>query len=131
MNLLDAVVKSVAESGPDLQERLIVALKEKELAGRLATLVEAMGKVEHLRTAIRRVKADEVQYDIDGNKLVEAYSKAKVDERKKLVEQLERMDKLVSKCLTEQPDFGALKKASDAVQLKPGGKTEVDAEPAE
>jgi hypothetical protein len=127
-NLIAEVQKRVAGSGDDLQAAVVEAMVRKELAGREAAIIEALGKLDALDSAIRRLRPDDVKYDADGNKVSEAYSKAKYDELKKLREQRDKLDKLIDRAFTTTPDFAAMKKAADAVK---GGKVEPESAESE
>jgi len=123
----EEVGKRVADGGGELQERVIATLANREMASRESALLEAIGKVEQLRAALRKVKPDQTLYDADG-KVAQAYfSKAKADEKKKLEEQLAKLDALIDKAFTKTPDFAAMRKAVEQVKVgKPDAADDKD-----
>jgi hypothetical protein len=113
--------------GGVVKDRVVDALVEKELANRQAIVIEAVVKLESLHAALRRIKPDSVLYNLDGTKASESYTKAKLDEKKKLDEQAAKLDKAIESCLTsDKPDFAALKALTDKTSVKPVKDDEAD-----
>lgn len=107
-----AVKELVAKSYGDVFNRVIEQLAEAEIAERVKVLREAVAKHAELKAALAKMKPDQRWFRADGSLVDEAFSKAKLDEKKKLEDQLARLEKAIDGVACETPNYDALRKAT-------------------
>lgn len=100
-------VKELVQTA-DIRSRVVASLVEAESASRADILSAALIERKKLEGEIRKVKPEVKTYDIDGNVTSETYTKQQVDDLKKLKDKLSKLDKELSKALTEA-DYEGLK----------------------
>ena len=82
---------------------------DKEIDARVRITISAVDNLSNLDKQLRKVKPDQEQYDKDGKLLVASYSKPKLEERKKLTEEMERIEAALADVFAYR-DFEKLKK---------------------
>ena len=103
----EKIMERTAALSPEVEEQVVSHYVDKEKNRRSDALVKGMDKLTALENDLKKIKADQYQYDADGKELSSTYSKTKVDEKKKLVEQIAKLEKTIDKALTKA-DFGDL-----------------------
>ena len=91
-----AVAEKIAAVGSKSAVDAVVELLVKTEVNRRADALEKALKLhEETFRELRKVKPDQVTYNLDGTKATETYSKAAIDSNKKLNEKLAKIDKAV------------------------------------
>lgn len=103
----EAVAAKIGGSNPEVQNRVIDAIADKEIARRVDAILRGIDQVDQMTSELRKMKPDVVSYNDDGTVLSSGYSKAKLDERKKLTEKRDKMQGIVDKAL-DRADYGDL-----------------------
>ena len=89
---------------------------EIEISARVKLTIAAFDELKTISSNIKKIQPDSVAYDIEGKVVSSGFSKAKLDERKKLIERQEKLEKALESAFAEKPNFELLKNA------KPGSK---------
>lgn len=94
-SITNAVADKIAAISPAVNEKVIDALVVRELEKRTDAVLSGLDKLRGLQNDLKKIRPDVGGfYDEDGNETKpNAYSKAKFDERKKLLEQIEKITK--------------------------------------
>jgi hypothetical protein len=107
--LMAEVSASVKESAPQVRQRLVAALVEKEVISRVSLLETCLNKrVEAEKELKKASKPDTETFDADGKVVAATFSKSAADALKKARETLDKLDKAMEKALGEN-DFSKLK----------------------
>jgi len=126
--VLELVKARLASSGGELAKRVENVLFDKEMVSRQGILLDAVAKAEILAKAVSKIKPDMVQYTEDGKVASCTYSKVKLDERKRIVEGLDKLNKAIDKIVVDNGgDFEGLKKLASIVVKVEADKPESDA----
>jgi len=126
--VLELVKARLASSGGELAKRVENVLFDKEMVNRQGILLDAVTKAEILAKAVSKIKPDMVQYTEDGKVASCTYSKVKLDERKRIVEGLDKLNKAIDKIVVDNGgDFEGLKKLASIVVKVEADKSESDA----
>lgn len=104
-----AVKDALSNSGETVVERVVEALVEKELLERKTKVEKALQSLESMSAELKKVKPDSVTYDADGKVKDESYSKGTIENKKKLVEKIGKLESALDKALTEN-DYQGLDK---------------------
>jgi hypothetical protein len=104
---LAEVADKIKNSAPEVQEKLISLLTEREITLRVNLLDKAFGELKTLQTDMYKLKADQESFNEAGEVIARTFSKARLDERKKLQEKLEKLENSIGKAL--EGDFSKLK----------------------
>lgn len=94
------VAVRIANLAPDVENKVVDVLVQRELDRRSTALVTIIDRLDKAERDFRRLGADVITFDENGAKTSEAFSKARVDERKKAKEQIDKMTKAIDKALT-------------------------------
>lgn len=92
----------------DIRSRVVATLVEAESASRAELLSAALVERKKTEAEIRKINPEVKTYDEDGKVLSETYTKQQVDDRKKLKDKLAKVDKEISKAITDA-DYEGLK----------------------
>ena len=65
---------------------------DKEIDSRVELTISAVDTLANLEKQLKKLRPDQEQYDAEGKLLVASYSKAKLEERKKIIERQERIE---------------------------------------
>lgn len=103
----EKIMERTAALSPEVEEQVVNHYVEKEKNRRSDALVKGMDKLTSLENDLKKIKPDQVQLDADGKELSSSYSKAKYEEKKKLEEQIGKLEKIIDKALTKA-EFGDL-----------------------
>lgn len=93
--ITDAVAEKIAAISPEVNEKVIEALVEREKAKRTDAVLAGLDKLRTLQSDLRKIRPDVGgAFDENGTELKPTlYSKAKFEERKKVVEQIDKLQK--------------------------------------
>jgi len=93
--ITDAVAEQIAAISPAVNSKVIDALVARELEKRSDAVLNGLDKLRGLQNDLKKIRPDVGgAYDEEGNEIKPTlFSKAKFDERKKLVEQIEKLQK--------------------------------------
>jgi hypothetical protein len=106
--LRETVAQQLADVGTErVRNTLVNVLVDKELDRRVKLVLEALDKRDALVAEGRKIKADVVSYNADGSVAQEAWSKAKLEERNKHQQQLDKLEAAIEAAL-ERADFSKL-----------------------
>lgn len=106
--ITEQVTSKIKGSGPVVQEAVITALAQREIDRRIKATVQGLDKLDETNKAIAKIKPDQSTFDVAGKPLTEGYSKAKLDERNKLVQTAAKLEAALAKALADTPDYSAL-----------------------
>lgn len=108
MELKAKVAERLATAGATVKDAVVDHLYKEELDRRTNAALKAVSKLEDLEKQLRKAnKPDQVQYDGEGKEVSSSYSKAVVDELKKLREEKAKYEGALNKAL-EENDFSKL-----------------------
>lgn len=93
------VAESIANLGPQTEDKVVDVLVQRELTKRSDGLVQAIDKLSKMENEFKKMKPDVATFDDKGNKVSEYYSKTLTDQRKKHTEQTEKLKKAINKAL--------------------------------
>jgi len=126
--VLELVKDRLASSGGELAKRVENVLFDREMVSRQGILLDAVAKAEILAKAVSKIRPDMVQYTEDGKVASCTYSKVRLDERKRIVEGLDKLNKAIDKIVVDNGgDFEGLKKLASIVVKVEADKSESDA----
>ena len=93
--ITDAVAEKIAAISPAVNEKVIDALVVRELEKRSDAVLTGLDKIRGLQNDLKKIRPDVGgAFDEDGTEVKPIlYSKAKFEERKKLNEQIEKLQK--------------------------------------
>lgn len=93
--ITNAVAEKIAAISPAVNEKVIDALVARELEKRSDAVLGGLDKLRTMQNDLKKIRPDVGgAFDEDGNEVKPTlYSKAKFDERKKLNEQIEKLQK--------------------------------------
>jgi len=80
-------------------DSVVKELVNTEIERRADALLKAINLATTTRRELYKIKPDIVSYNADRSINSEAWSKAKLDERQKLTEKLDKIDKVISKAV--------------------------------
>lgn len=108
------IAEQLSELSPKVENAVVDALVERELTKRSEAVVQCMDMLAKCEGDLRKIKPDQVSYDGDGKEVSSTFSKNKFEEKKKLLERIEKLKNAITKAI-EKGDF------SDVYNLKNSG----------
>lgn len=106
--VIAAVSERVNNSAPDVREKLITTLSDRQIQERVELLDAGLKKLKELDVAIKKIKPDHIVMDAKGAEISSGYSKAVVEELKKAQEAHQKMEEALNLAL-DKNDFSKLK----------------------
>ena len=108
-SITEAVAKQLSEISPVVNEKVINALVEREVEKRSKLIIDGLEKLRSLQNELKKIKPDVGQsFDENGVETKPTqYSKAKYEERKKLLEQISKLQAALDLAV-EQGDISKL-----------------------
>lgn len=88
-------------------DKVVDSLVEKEVERRAGALTAAMDLHKNTLKELNKVRPDVKMFDEDGKPVHEGYSKEKLEERKKLVAKIEKIESTIAKA-TENNEWSPL-----------------------
>jgi len=107
------VAQRLAASGPDVLRSVVKILVNKELDDRAQLILQGMAKLAEFDGQLKKFKPDQVIMGEDGEKTTEGYSQQKFAEKKKIQENIQKVEKSIDLALGDNPDYTPLKKTLD------------------
>lgn len=93
------VAESIANIAPKVEDQVVEVIVERELEKRATAIVKAMDTLSKFETDLRKIKPDQTSFSETGEKVSETYSKAKLEEKNKLTQKIEKNTKAINKAL--------------------------------
>ena len=105
--IIEKVAEQIGSSGPEITERVISRLVEKEVTRRTEAVIKALDALDKLEKEGRRIKPDIVAYAEDGSVVSQSWSKKTLDERNANAAKVRKLQAAIGKAL-EANDFSDL-----------------------
>lgn len=107
-SIREAVATALSDLGDNTRARVVEHFANLEAQKRADALVAGLNKLTELEREQKKLsKPDVVTYNEDGTEASGNYSKERIDARRKLTEQIEKLTKAMDKA-DDQSDFGDL-----------------------
>jgi hypothetical protein len=100
-DIMAAVATRLGESSEAIKTAVIDTLVSKELTTRADKIMATMTMADNVKRDLRKIKPDQVILNLDGTTSSEGYSKAKLEEHKKLTDRLAKIEKAINTALTD------------------------------
>ncbi len=120
--LQQTVTENINSSNAAVADKVVNYFVEIEVDRRVNSLTKSIQELEKLDKDLLKVKPDQKSYSAEGMVVAETFSQAKIDERKKLQEKINKLRKAIEKALNEN-QFGDLFNLTNA-QKSEDPKTE-------
>lgn len=111
------VAEQIAAISPKVEDSVVGVLVQRELTKRSDALVIVIDNLSKLELDLRKIKPDMDFYDEDGTLSASSFSKAKNEEKKKLVEKIAKHTNAINKAL----DKGEFSDVYNLKNQKQGG----------
>lgn len=103
-----AVAAGVASLGARTREEVVEHFAAQQATKQAEALIKGLDKLTSLERELQKINKPDVQtFDEDGTVASATFSKERIEERKKLNEQIEKLTKAINKA-DEGDDFGDL-----------------------
>lgn len=93
------VAESIANIAPKVEDQVVEAIVERELEKRSTAIVKAMDTLTKFENDLKKIKPDQTSFSEIGEKISESYSKAKLEEKNKLTQKIDKNTKAINKAL--------------------------------
>lgn len=93
----EAIAARLSGVAPLTREKVIDHFAQKLATKQADALIVGLDKLDGLNKENYKLKADQIVYNAGGTPISEGFSKARLDERKKLGEQIEKLSKAIDK----------------------------------
>ncbi len=108
ISIRDSVRESLKSVGPRTRDAVIEYFAEQEAGKQAQALIKGLEKLNTLERDYQKInRPDVVTYDAEGKEASKTFSKARIDERKKLQEQIEKLTNAINKA-DDGNDFSKL-----------------------
>lgn len=111
-SLQKEVSEKVELASKSVKDKVVEMLAEKEVQARTDATMSVLAKLNETNKELNKMKPDNVLYDVDGKEVSATYTKAKLDERKKLIEKRDSLDKALTLALVKN-DFSKVKELAN------------------
>lgn len=98
--LLNQVADAIKNSDKTVQDKFTSLLVDKEINARVDMLDKAFTQLKETQSNLKKCKPDQQSLDGSGKVVSETYTKAKFEERKKLMDQADLLEKMINKALS-------------------------------
>jgi hypothetical protein len=99
----------VEETTGEVSGQVVNHFVHEEISGRVDKTIKAVNELKALEGQLRKLRPDQEQYDEAGKLAVAYYSKAKLEDRKKVTEKIERVEAALTDVF-QKANFDKLKK---------------------
>ena len=99
MNIKEAVAVKLSQSSALVAETVIAQLAQETVDKRVQQITQAYTELDKLQKDYFRLKADIISFNEDGSVKEQAFSKERLEERKKSLERQEKIQKAIDKAL--------------------------------
>lgn len=93
------VAESIANITPKVEDQVVEVLVERELEKRATAIVKAMDTLSKFEGELKKIRPDQTSFSETGEKISETYSKAKLEEKNKLQQKIDKNTKAINKAL--------------------------------
>jgi hypothetical protein len=90
------IAESVSKIAPAVTEAIVETMVSRLVTKYKDAFVICLDKLATMERDLAKIKPDQVHFTINGEKVSETFSKSKLDERNKQVEQIARLKKLLN-----------------------------------
>lgn len=125
INVKELVAERLITDAPVVREMVIKSLVQDEQARRVKAVLKVIADLDDTKRAANKIRPDAVSYDEDGNIVTAGYSKAKLEERKKSLDLIAKLEAALNEALDETtPNFEKVMKFSGSGKPATEGKSE-------
>lgn len=93
------VAENIANIAPKVEDQVVEVIVERELEKRATAIVKAMDILSKFEIDLKKIKPDQTSFSETGEKISESYSKAKLEEKNKLTQKIDKNTKAINKAL--------------------------------
>ena len=96
------IADKLKASAPIVKESIIQQLVDAEILVRKELIItKGLNKLDELNKELKKLKPDNISYDSEGKVLSETWTKAAVDNAKKIKDTITKVENAIEKALTE------------------------------
>lgn len=107
-NLQTAVAVAVSSVGPNTRKRVVEHFANIEAEKQSEALINGLSKLTNLENGLKKIDRPDVEtFNSDGSPESSSYSKGRIEERKKLTAQIDKITKAIGKA-DDKADFNDL-----------------------
>ncbi len=99
-SLNESVAEKIGGSNPKVVETVVEKLADVEIQKRIAAVVSAIDHGNKLRRELNKIKPDNTTYNADGSVQAESWTKATLENKKKLIEKAAKLEKAIELALS-------------------------------
>jgi hypothetical protein len=99
--IVTAIKNRITEQNSSVRESYIEQEVQVKLTQRVELVKKAMIELSTQKKEVDKIKPDDVKYDLEGKVVQELYSKELIDKRKKSLEKSQKIEKALTKALSE------------------------------
>lgn len=108
VTIQEAVRENLKSVGPRTRSAVVEYFAQKEADKQAQALIKGLEKLNTLERDYQKInRPDVITYDAEGKEDSKSFSKARIDERKKLQEQIEKLTNAINKA-DDNEDFSKL-----------------------
>ncbi len=108
----EAVAEGLAKIAPVVRDRVVDTMVQRQVVKAGDAIVACMDKLNQLERDARKLVPDIVTYDEKGEPQSNGYSKARIEERKKVSDQIAKLTKAIEAAVQDKPDYGPVFQAA-------------------
>jgi hypothetical protein len=98
------LISSLSAQTGLVRQKVVEHYSSIAIEKRANAVIKTMDKIDELGIQVKKIKPDRVVYDESGVEVSSGFSKEKIDERKKLLEQIEKLKKALDKAALDNYD---------------------------
>lgn len=95
------VAERIKNIAPEVSDKVVEHLVAKELNRRSEAVINGFGELDKMKSDLKKTKPDVVTYNIDGTVASSNWTKAKLEEKNKLEQKMEKLTKAIDKALVD------------------------------
>lgn len=103
----EAIAARLSGVAPLTRDKVIDHFAQKLATKQADALIAGLDKLDALQKDFYKLKADQIVYNEGGTAISEGFTKGRLDERKKLIEQIDKLTRAIDKA-DVKGDFGDL-----------------------
>jgi hypothetical protein len=111
-SIKELVATKLVESAPQVKDKVLIALVEAEQDRRVKAVLKVIKDLGEAEKNSNKIRPDNSVYGEDGKPIYEGYSKAKLEEKKKNQELINRLRVALDEALSDNPSFDKVLKLS-------------------
>lgn len=98
------IAEKISTIAPAVEDKIITSLVDRELNRRSDAVVKAIDALSKMEAEMKKIKPENT-FDAKGEKISEYFTKAKIEEKNKLQQKIDKYTKAIEKAL-EKADYG-------------------------